>query len=45
MNYKTILNNRFLILIDKLFRLIGFYIELTVEDNKLVDVKFRKLYK
>ena len=43
MNYKTILNNRFLILIDKLFRLIGFYTVLIVEDTKVIDVKFKWL--
>jgi hypothetical protein len=45
MNYKTILNNKLLILIDKGFRKLGFYIVLIIDNSKLVGVKIDKLLK
>jgi hypothetical protein len=45
MNYKTILKNKLLILIDKVFRKFGFYIVLIIDNSKLVDVRIDKLLK
>ena len=42
MNYKKILNNKLLILIDKGFRLLGFYTILIVQNEKILNIKFGK---
>lgn len=45
MNYKTILNNKLLILIDKGFRKIGLHIVLVVDNSKAVGFRIDKLLK
>ena len=44
MNYEKILKNKCLIFIDKIFRKLGFYIELIVdyENKKIESFKLRK---
>ena len=46
MNYEKILKNKPLIFIDKIFRKLGFYIELIVdyENKKIEGFKLRKKY-